>query len=170
MGRRPASNRPKRQTLTRDRVLRTALDLADERGIDSLTMRELGQRLGVDAMSLYNHVDNKDDLLNSIVDLVVTEIDLPTGEDDWAEAMRIRARSARQAFARHPWASQLVDSRTIARLQFVAQIESHAHIVTLHLLHHPHQHLRRNDRPTTSRPTVAGTSAVSPVHPLALAP
>ena len=112
MSRRPASNRPRRETLTRDRVLRAALDLADERGIDALSMRELGRRLGVDAMSLYNHVDNKDDLLNGIVDLVVGEIDLPSGDGDWSEAMRIRARSAQAVFGRHPWASQLLDSRT----------------------------------------------------------
>jgi AcrR family transcriptional regulator len=93
-------------------VLRAALDLADERGIDALSMRELGRHLGVDAMSLYNHVDNKDDLLNGIVDLVVGEIDLPPGDGDWSEAMRIRARSAQAVFGRHPWASQLLDSRT----------------------------------------------------------
>ncbi len=112
MGRRRAPTHPKRETLTRDRVLRAALVLADERGIDALSMRELGRHLGVDAMSLYNHVDNKDDLLNGIVDLVVGEIDLPTGEDHWSDAMRTRARSAQRVFARHPWASQLVDSRT----------------------------------------------------------
>jgi AcrR family transcriptional regulator len=105
-------NRPKRETLTRERVLRAALVMADERGIDSLSMRELGRHLGVDAMSLYNHVDNKDDLLNGIVDLVVSEIDLPPGDGDWSQAMRTRALSAQVAFARHPWASQLMDSRT----------------------------------------------------------
>lgn len=112
MPRRRDPNRPKRETLTRERVLRAALVLADERGIDALSMRELGRHLGVDAMSLYNHVDNKDDLLNGIVDLVVGEIDLPEDNDDWAAAMRTRARSAQQVFARHPWASQLIDSRT----------------------------------------------------------
>jgi AcrR family transcriptional regulator len=111
MPRRRDPNRPKRETLTRDRVLRAALVLADERGIDALSMRELGRHLGVDAMSLYNHIDNKDDLLNGIVDLVVGEIDLPS-DDDWSEAMRTRALSAKQAFSRHPWASQLMDSRT----------------------------------------------------------
>ncbi len=112
MSRRPPANRPRRQTLTRDRVLREALALADDRGIEALSMRELGRHLGVDAMSLYNHVDNKDDLLNGIVDLVVAEIALPSGDADWADAMRGRAQSARQAFTRHPWASQLIDSRT----------------------------------------------------------
>lgn len=112
MRKRPDPTRPKRQTLTRERVLRAALALADERGIDALSMRELGRRLGVDAMSLYNHVENKDDLLDGIVDLVVGEIDLPAGEDDWTSAMRTRAQSARRVFTRHPWASQLIDSRT----------------------------------------------------------
>jgi AcrR family transcriptional regulator len=92
-------------------VVRAALELADERGIDALSMRELGRRLGVEAMSLYNHVRNKDDVLDAMVDLVVREIDLPSGESDWREAMRGRAVSAREVFARHPWASALIDSR-----------------------------------------------------------
>ena len=108
---RPTPGSEPRPPLTRERVLRAALDLADERGIDALSMRRLGRRLGVEAMSLYNHVDNKEDLLDGIVDLVVSEIDLPSGDVDWREAMRRRAVSAREAFARHPWASALVDSR-----------------------------------------------------------
>ncbi len=92
-------------------MLHAALDLADERGIDALSMRELGRRLGVEAMSLYNHVSNKDDVLDGMLDLVVSEIDLPSGEVDWREAMRRRAVSARQVFAHHPWASALIDSR-----------------------------------------------------------
>jgi len=100
-----------RPPLSRERVLRAALRLADESGIDSLTMRELGQRLGVEAMSLYNHVANKDDILDGMIDLVVAEIDLPSGDVDWREAMRRRAVSARDVFGRHPWASALIDSR-----------------------------------------------------------
>jgi AcrR family transcriptional regulator len=100
-----------RAPLTRERVLRAAVALADERGLDALTMRELGTRLGVEAMSLYNHVANKDDLLDGMVDLVVGEIDLPSPAAGWREAMRQRALSARSAFSRHPWASALVDSR-----------------------------------------------------------
>ena len=79
MARRSPADREPRSPLNRERVLRAALHLADERGIDALTMRELGQRLGVEAMSLYNHVDNKDDLLDGMIDLVVSEIDLPSG-------------------------------------------------------------------------------------------
>jgi AcrR family transcriptional regulator len=103
-------------------VLRAAIDLADERGIESLSMRELGRRLEVEAMSLYNHVANKDDILDGMVDLVVSEIDLPSGEVGWKEAMRRRATSARDVFSRHPWAPVLVDSRESsgpARLRYL---------------------------------------------------
>ena len=100
-----------RESLSRERVLRAAVLLADEDGIESLTMRKLGQRLGVEAMSLYNHVANKDDLLDGVVDLVVSEIDVPGDTTDWRAAMRGRAVSAQAVFARHPWAGALVDSR-----------------------------------------------------------
>jgi AcrR family transcriptional regulator len=100
-----------RAPLTRERVLRAAVALADEAGIDSLTMRELGLRLGVEAMSLYNHAANKDDILDGMVDLVVGEIALPADPADWKEAMRQRAISARAVFSLHPWASVLMDSR-----------------------------------------------------------
>jgi len=100
-----------RTPLSRERVLRTAIEVADQGGIDSLTMRELGQRLGVEAMSLYNHVANKDDILDGMLDLVVSEIDLPSYGVDWREAMRRRATSAQDVFSRHPWAGVLNDSR-----------------------------------------------------------
>jgi AcrR family transcriptional regulator len=87
------------------------MDLADESGIEAVTMRELGRRLGVEAASLYNHVAGKDDLLDGVVDLVVAEIDLPFGDVGWKEAMRRRAVSAREVFARHPWGAALIDSR-----------------------------------------------------------
>jgi AcrR family transcriptional regulator len=103
-------------------VLRAAVLLADQDGLESLTMRELGLRLGVEAMSLYNHVANKDDLLDGMVDLVVSEIELPTDTVDWREAMRRRAISAQSVFSRHAWASALVDSRESsgpARLRYL---------------------------------------------------
>ena len=100
-----------REPLSRERVLRAAVLLADEDGLEALTMRELGLRLGVEAMSLYNHVAGKDDILDGMVDLVVSEIDLPSDTADWKEAMRRRAISAQSVFSRHPWASALVDSR-----------------------------------------------------------
>jgi len=92
--------------------VRAAMDLADESGIESVTMRELGRRLGVEAASLYNHIAGKDDLLDGMADLVLAEIDLPSrGGIDWKEAMRRRAVSAREVFSRHPWAAGLLDSR-----------------------------------------------------------
>ncbi len=111
MARRPKPNPEPRTPLNRERVLGAAVALADEEGIDSLTMRELGLRLGVEAMSLYNHVANKDDILDGMVDLVVGEIDLPSDTVDWQDAMRRRAISAQAIFSRHPWASGLIDSR-----------------------------------------------------------
>ena len=98
------------------------MDLADRRGIESLTMRELGRWLGVEAASLYNHVTGKDDLLDGITDLVVGEIDVPARAADWKDAMRRRAMSALDVFSRHPWASGLIDSREQmgpARLAYV---------------------------------------------------
>jgi AcrR family transcriptional regulator len=100
-----------RAPLSREQVLRAAVALADEGGLETLSMRELGRRLGVEAMSLYNHVANKDDVLDGIVDLVVGEIELPALEADWRESMRLRAVSALEAFRRHPWATALIDSR-----------------------------------------------------------
>ena len=101
-----------RVPLTRDRVLRAAVGFADERGIASLSMRKLGEELGVEAMSLYNHVANKSELLDGMVDLVFGEIELPVGESDWRAAMRRRAVSARVVLSRHRWAIGLMESRT----------------------------------------------------------
>jgi AcrR family transcriptional regulator len=92
--------------------MRAAIALADASGIESLSMRKLGQELGVEAMSLYNHVANKDEILDGIVDLVFSEIALPSGEGDWKPAMRRRATSAHEALLRHPWAPSLMQSRT----------------------------------------------------------
>ena len=108
---RPTPGPESRAPLNRERVLGAAVLLADESGIESLTMRVLGLRLGVEAMSLYNHVANKDDILDGMVDLVVSEIDLPSDAVDWKEAMRRRAISAQSVFSRHPWVSGLIDSR-----------------------------------------------------------
>ena len=101
-----------RARLTRDRVLGAAVALADESGIESLSMRKLGQALGVEAMSLYNHVANKGELLDGMVDVVFGEIDLPGGEVSWKAAMRQRALSARRVLGRHRWAIGLMESRT----------------------------------------------------------
>jgi AcrR family transcriptional regulator len=101
-----------RAPLSRERVLRAAVALVDDSGLKSLTMRKLGEAVGVEAMSLYNHVAGKDDLLDGMVDLVFSEIDLPSGGPDWKAAMRQRAISAREALARHPWGIGLMESRT----------------------------------------------------------
>ena len=98
--------------LSRDRVLGAAIDLADTHGLETLSMRKLGQALGVEAMSLYNHVANKDDLLAGMVDVVFGEIGLPRSGADWKTAMRERAMAARTVLARHPWAIGLMESRT----------------------------------------------------------
>jgi AcrR family transcriptional regulator len=103
---------PVRARLTRERVLAAAVAFADERGIESLTMRKLGEALGVEAMSLYNHVANKDQLLDGMVDIVFSEVGLPSSDDDWKTAMRRRAVSARQVLAHHRWAIGLMESRT----------------------------------------------------------
>ena len=103
----------RRGRLSRDTVLRAAVDLADRSGFDALTMRKLGEELGVEAMSLYNHVANKSDLLDGMIDFVFGEIDLPTTTDlGWRTAMRRRAISARAALSRHPWAVGRMESRT----------------------------------------------------------
>ena len=107
---RPAT-RP-RTPLSRERVLKTALALADAGGIESLTMRKLGEAVGVEAMSLYNHVPSKGDLLDGLIDLVFSEIELPSGVDGWKTAMRQRAISARAVLSRHRWAIGLMESRT----------------------------------------------------------
>ena len=108
-GKRAAASRT---PLNRERVLQAALALADANGIDSLTMRRLGEAVGVEAMSLYNHVPSKADLLDGLVDLVFTEIELPAGGDNWKTAMRQRAIAVRAVMSRHRWAIGLMESRT----------------------------------------------------------
>jgi AcrR family transcriptional regulator len=104
--------RTRRVPLSRERILRRAIEQADRNGIESLSMRRLAASLGVEAMSLYNHVANKDEICDGMVDLVVSEIDLPTGAADWKAAMRRRAISAHEVLLRHPWAAALFESRT----------------------------------------------------------
>lgn len=100
-----------RPALSKERVLRAALKLADEIGITSLSMRKLGEALGVEAMSLYRHVANKDDILDGIVDLVAAEFEVPSLRGNWKTTMRGRSISAHHALVRHPWATMLVVSR-----------------------------------------------------------
>ncbi|WP_433543904.1 TetR/AcrR family transcriptional regulator (plasmid) [Streptomyces sp. CA-294286] len=101
-----------RTPLTRERVIRAATAVADEKGVGALTMRAVSRLLGVEAMSLYHHVAGREDILDGMVDAVFAEIDLPPRDTDWKHAMRHRAESARAALRRHPWAVGLMDSRT----------------------------------------------------------
>jgi AcrR family transcriptional regulator len=101
-----------RAPLNRELVLRAAMALAGESGIESLSMRKLGQALGVEAMSLYHHVANKDDLLDGMVDAVFSEVELPDPEVGWRMAMRRRAGSMRAVLSRHRWAIGLMESRS----------------------------------------------------------
>ncbi|MDF5757597.1 TetR/AcrR family transcriptional regulator [Spongiactinospora sp. TRM90649] len=101
-----------RRPLSRDRVLQAAIRVADHGGVEAITMRRVAQKLGVEAMSLYHHVPNKDTILDGVVDVVFEAIELPTaGCDDWRDAIRARAHSARAVLARHSWALGLMDSR-----------------------------------------------------------
>ncbi len=100
-----------RLPLSKERVLQAALELADRGGSDAVSMRKLGQALGVDAMSLYHHVRNKEDILDGIVDVVVAEIEPPAGDTDWKPAMRRRVMTARDVMLRHPWAPRVIESR-----------------------------------------------------------
>jgi AcrR family transcriptional regulator len=99
----------RRQPLSRERILAAALEVADEQGIDALSMRKLGQSLGYEAMSLYNHVANKDDLLNGLLDLVLAEMEPPAPEGG-LPAIRASALSAHEALKRHPWAASMLMS------------------------------------------------------------
>jgi AcrR family transcriptional regulator len=114
-----------REPLTRERVLRAAVDLADARGIAALSMRRLAQELGVEAMSLYHHVRNKDDLLDGIVELVTDEFELPTPGRDWKVEIRRTAISAYETLVGHPWAAALslsVKTVTPARMRYMDAI------------------------------------------------
>ena len=101
----------RRAPLSRDQVLQAAVALADEGGVAALSMRKLGQVLGVEAMSLYNHVAGKADLLDGMIDVVFSEIGLPPAVGGWKSAMRARALSARAVLGRHRWAIGLMESR-----------------------------------------------------------
>ena len=94
-----------RQPLTRDRILNAALSLADEEGLAALSMRKVAAMVDVEAMSLYNHIANKADIIDGITDLVAGEIDLPTPDFDWKGEMKVRSQSAHRVLMRHPWAA-----------------------------------------------------------------
>jgi AcrR family transcriptional regulator len=101
----------RRTPLSRERVLQAAVDLADRGGIEALSMRKLGQDLDVEAMALYRHVRNKDEILDGIVDVIVSEIDDPEPADDWQATLRQKVVAARQVMLRHPWAPRVLEER-----------------------------------------------------------
>ena len=109
--------------LSRDRVLQAAMALADDGGVEALSMRKLAQDLGVVPMALYKHVANKDELLDGMIDLLVAEID-PPGTGPWKSAVRQRILSARQALLRHPWAAQVIESRRAPTPAVLAYLDS----------------------------------------------
>jgi AcrR family transcriptional regulator len=101
-----------RTQLTRQRVVAAAVELADSDGTESISMRRLAQELGVEAMSLYTHVRNKDDLLDGMADAVISQIPLSAGGAGWKTALRQMALAAREVMLRHPWAPRVVETRT----------------------------------------------------------
>ena len=115
----PGSERPKtlsrRAPLTRERVLEVAVDLADREGLDAVSMRRLGQELGVEAMSLYTQVRSKDDLLDGMVDHVVAAVPVTTPGPDWKATLRATILGARSVLRRHRWAPAGWRDRTLAR-------------------------------------------------------
>ncbi len=108
----PATPPPERAPLSRERVLRGAIAVADAGGIAGLTIRSLAQQLGVKPMSVYHYVANKDEIIDGIVDIVFGEIDLPAADGEWRAEMRRQASSAREVLRRHRWATELLQSRT----------------------------------------------------------
>ncbi len=111
MPRKTGTKTKRRVPLSRERVLNAAIALADEGGIEALSMRKLAKELGVEAMSLYNHVAGKDEILDGIIDVVAAEADLPPEDVDWKTAIRKSAISTRDVFLAHPWACNLWMSR-----------------------------------------------------------
>lgn len=114
----------RRTPLSRERILRAAVALADGAGIESLSMRNLAQDLGVVPMALYKHVANKDELLDGMIDVVVGTIDPPRPDADWKREIRRRVLSARQALRRHPWAALAIEARNMATPAILAYLDS----------------------------------------------
>jgi AcrR family transcriptional regulator len=114
-----------RLPLSRDRILRAAVEVADVLGVDAVSMRRVGEQLGVEAMSLYRHVRGKDDLLDGMVDAVLAEFPAAEGSLGWQESLRVLVRGAHAVLLAHPWAAALATSRPAvgpARLAFVDQV------------------------------------------------
>jgi len=136
-GRRARTETP----LSRDRILAAAVGLADREGIESLSMRKLAHQLGVDPMSLYNHVRDKEDLLDGIVDVVVAEIEPAANGPDWQSTLRETILAARRTLLRHPWAARVIESRAAPSPSTLRHMERVMDIVrsagfSLDLAHH----------------------------------
>ena len=130
-----------RTPLNRERVLRAAVELADRGGIEALSMRKLGQELGVDAMALYRHVRGKDDLLDGVRDVIVGQIERPAPGEDWKATLRGLAMAARRVMLRHPWARQVLEERGTSGPAALAHIEAalgtlHAGGFSIEVAHH----------------------------------
>ncbi len=137
----PGARTALRAPLSRERVLGAAVDLADRGGLEAVSMRKLGLELGVEAMALYRHVRNKDDLLDGIVDAVVAEIDTRAIDGDWKATLRGRVLAARQVMLRHPWAPRVIEEQATAGPATLAYMESVLAIIldggfSLDLAHH----------------------------------
>jgi AcrR family transcriptional regulator len=113
-----------RRPLTRERVLRAAIALADRDGIEALSMRKLGQELGVDAMAMYRHVRSKDDMLDGVVELIVGEFERPPAGENWKATLRQHAMAARRVMLKHPWARRVLEERGTSGPASLAHIEA----------------------------------------------
>jgi AcrR family transcriptional regulator len=170
---------PRRTPLTRERVLRAGIHVADAEGLPAVTMRRVGQALGVEAMSLYNHVRNKDELLDGMLDRLVEEIEVPPRGTEWREAIRRRAWSGRALVARHRWAPALFAARPMVRVPMATYLDGVltclldagfsaqlAH-TALHVLDSRVLGFTRDlfDPGTQERMDPAVTAALAPTHP-----
>ena len=135
------TNEERRIPLNRARVLQAAVDLADREGIESVSMRRLGQDLGIEAMSLYTHVRGKEDLLDGMVDVVVGEIPIDVDGPDWRTTLRRQVLAARGVMLRHRWAARIIETRTTPGPANLGYMEAVTGIVlgggfTVDLTHH----------------------------------
>jgi AcrR family transcriptional regulator len=118
-----AATAQRRKPLNRERVVLAAVDLADQVGLDALSMRKLGQELGVDAMALYRHVRSKDDLFDGIIEAIVGEIERPRVTGGWSIALREQVMAARRVMLRHPWARRVFEDRGTGGVAVIGYVE-----------------------------------------------
>jgi len=131
----------RRAPVSRARVLEAAVGLADREGIDAVSMRRLGQELGIEAMSLYTHIRGKEDLLDGMVDMVVAEIPVDTAGPDWRTTLRRQILAARSVMLRHRWAARIIETRSAPGPATLAYMEAATGMIrdggfTVDLTHH----------------------------------